>query len=535
MLHDLALLTPLFVVLLAALFTLVADPFLPAHGTSLPALSTSRRFWGPFNAAACLGALAVAALLWKTGPHEMRTVAFALHISASKLSLFFVALVCLCGAVAHLTSPRYLEEQGMAYGEYYALVSFAVFGMGAMVSAESLLTMFLSLEIMSLSVYVLVAFKRSSAASVEAGMKYFIVGSVASAVFLYGAAFLFGLSGGTTFVEIQRALQNPRPGDDLWLSLGVTLVAAAFLVKVAAVPFHMWAPDAYEGAPTPITGFMSAGVKAVAFAAFLKVVYGALQGPGAALLHVPLPKVLATTAVITMTVGNLFALTQLSAKRMLAYSAVAHAGYLLLGMVAASPDATLSGFLTPGAAVPFYLLGYALASLAAFAALTALGHAGEELTGPTQLLGLGRRHPLAGAVLALSMISLAGVPPTLGFFGKLVLIREVLAVDGGAYLPHIVILVLNSVVSAYYYLRITVHIYMRPEGKRTDGKNGEHVYIRETGLTWAMGATAAAILVLGALPERAIGVATRSAASVRTRAATLHVANQAQARLAHRK
>jgi NADH-quinone oxidoreductase subunit N len=286
----------------------------------------------------------------------------------------------------------------------------------------------------------------------------------------------------------------------------------------------MWAPDAYEGAPTPVTGFMAAGVKIAAFAALLKVLYGAVQGPGAALLHFPLPKLLATLAVITMTVGNILALSQRNAKRMLAYSAVAHAGYLLLGCVAAVPDGTLAGYFAPGGAVPFYLVGYALATLAGFAALAVVGKGGEEMTGQAQLLGLGRHYPLAGAVLGLAMISLAGVPPTLGFFGKLELIREVLRVDDGAYLPHVVILVLNSVVAAYYYLGVTVAVYMRPEGK------SERTYVRDTGLTWAMGALAAAILALGALPGRAISVSTKSAAAVRPGVTAQHVAHAREAR-----
>ncbi len=511
MLHDLALVAPQLILLFAALFTLVVDPFLHTN-------TDARRFWGWFGAAFAALAIVAAALLWKFGPFEMQTPAFAHHISASRYSLFFVALVSLCSLVTHLASPRYLVEQGASYGEYYALVHFATFGMACMVAAESIITLFMALEIMSMSVYVLVAFKRGSVASVEAGMKYFIMGSVASALLLYGTAFVYGLAGSTNYIDIGRTLAKPIAGGDLWLGLAMMLVGAAFLFKVAAAPFHMWAPDAYEGAPTPITGLMASGVKVAGFAALLKFVYAGMAGPAMAAMHQHLPHILATVAVLSMTVGNLLALTQRSVKRTLAYSSVAHAGYILLGCVAYVADPTLAGYQQPSGAVPFYLVGYALASLAAFAALASVGKNGEELTGEGQLIGMGRRHPLAGAVLGLAMISLAGVPPTLGFFGKLQLVRDVLGVDGGKYLPHVVILVLNSVVSAYYYLRVTVYVYMRPEGRLP------REYVRESSLDWAMGLTAAGLLVVGALPGRAMNLGLASVATIRTATATSHLA-----------
>jgi NADH-quinone oxidoreductase subunit N len=348
-------------------------------------------------------------------------------------------------------------------------------------------------------------------------MKYFVLGSVASALLLYGMAFLYGLSGGLNFVDIQRALAKGGQGQDLWLSLAVLMTAAALLFKIAAAPFHMWAPDAYEGAPTPVTGLMSSAVKVAGVAALLKFLYPLLSGPAMATLHGNLPKILATLAVVSMTVGNVMALSQTSVKRVLAYSSVAHAGYLLLGALASTADAQLPGYSNPTGAVPFYLVGYALASLAAFAALTAVGKDGEEQTTEAQLVGMGRQHPFAGAVLALAMLSLAGVPPTLGFFGKLQILRDVLAVEDGKYLPYVVMLVLNSVVAAYYYLRITVYIYMKPE----PGQPKQ--YIREPSLQWAMGLTAVAILVLGAMPQRAIDMSRRGGATIRGGHARAHL------------
>ncbi len=512
MLHDLALITPQLILLIAALFTLVADPFLP--------IAASRKFWGLFGAGMSALAVVACAVLWKYGPFEMHTPAFSYHLSASGHALFFTALVSMCAMITHMSNPEYLVEQKSHYGEYYALLHFATFGMAIMVSAESLLTLFIGLEIMSMSIYVLVAFKRTSQASVEAGLKYFIMGSVASAFLLYGIAFLFGLSGGTSFIEIQRALLAPKPGQDLWLGLAVVLTGGAFLFKVAAVPLHMWTPDVYEGAPTPITGFMSSAVKAAAFGSFLKFLYAGLSGPAMASLHLPLGQVLGVFAVVTMTVGNILALTQRSIKRMLAYSAVAHAGYLLLGTIATIDDPTLGApFLAPTGAVPFYLVGYALASLAGFAALSSLGKNGEELTTEGQLAGLSKRHPVAALALTVSVLSLAGVPPTLGFFGKLQILRDVLAVDNGKYLPHVIILVLNSVVSAYYYLKVPVAMYMRPDSK------ANRQYVREPSLTWAMALPALALLALGIMPGRAMNWASRSEQAIRAGTESANVAH----------
>ncbi len=514
MLHDLAMTGPMLLILLGALFTLLVDPFLSNSPNA-----SDNRFWGHLGAAVSFLALLAGAGLWVTGPHEMQTVGFAYHLSATPYTLFFTMLIAVCAMLTHLSSPRYVEEQGMSHGEYYALLHFAVFGMMTLVSAESMLTLFIGLETMSLAVYVLAAFKRTSQASVEAGMKYFIMGAVASAFLLYGIAFIFGLCGGTSFVEIERGLASGVGEQRLYLSLAVVFVLGAFLFKVAAVPFHMWTPDAYEGAPTPVAGFMASGVKVAAFGAFLKVLFAALSGPAMDSLAIPIPEVLAVVAVVTMTVGNLLALPQRNVKRVLAYSAVAHAGYLLLGCVAYVNDPQLgANYTLPGGNVPFYLIGYAFASLAAFGALATVGAKGEELTREAQLAGLGRRYPLAGAVLALAMISLAGVPPTLGFFGKLQMIREILSVEDAKYLPYVIVMILNSIVSAYYYLRVTVYVYMSPEGAL------EREYVRETSLTWSMGISALALLVIGMLPGKFIEMSDVAAHTVRTRHATTHLA-----------
>jgi NADH-quinone oxidoreductase subunit N len=517
MLHDLLMISPLLLVLLGALFTLLVDPFLDGSG-SRNTSGSDNRFWGHLGAALSFLALLAGAALWITGPHEMETVAFAYHLSVTPYSLFFVMLLSVCSMLTFLASPRYLEEHGISFGEFYALVHFATFGMMVMVSAESMLTLFIGLETMSLAIYVLAAFKRRSQASVEAGVKYFIMGAVASAFLLYGMAFIFGLTGGTSFVEIERGLAASAEGRRLYLALAVVFTGGAFLFKVAAVPFHMWTPDAYEGAPTPVAGFMASGVKVAAFGAFLKFIFAALSGAAMLDMAMPIAEVLAVVAVITMTVGNLMALPQRNVKRVLGYSAVAHAGYLLLGCVAYTQDPVLGGnYMLPGGNVPFYLVGYALASLAAFAALSTVGADDEELTREAQLAGLGRRYPLAGAVLTLAMLSLAGVPPTLGFFGKFQMIREILSVDNGHFLPYVIIMIINSIVSAYYYLRVTVYVYMSPEGAL------ERNTIRSPSLTWAMGIAAAALLLIGMLPGKFIEMSDIAAHTVRTRHATTHL------------
>ena len=232
MLHDLVLIAPMLLVLLGAMFTLLVDPFLSEGGAREPTGPASR-FWGHFGAAIQVLALLTAVTLWWTGPHEMQTVAFSLHLSASTFSLFFVALISVCTALTLLASPRYLEEHGISFGEYYALVHFASFGMMVMVAAESMLTLFVGLETMSLAIYVLAAFKRRSLASVEAGMKYFIMGAVASAILLYGMAFLYGLSGGTSYIEIGRAMAFALEAEHMVLEGGGAVGIAALLHEKA--------------------------------------------------------------------------------------------------------------------------------------------------------------------------------------------------------------------------------------------------------------------------------------------------------------
>ena len=366
-------------------------------------------------------------------------------------TVFFTLLFCAIAAIAVLLSWDYIKRTRINQAEYYALLLSATLGMVIMAASNDLITIFLGLELMSLSLYVMVGFRRNQLESNEAALKYFLLGAFASGFLLYGIALLYGGTGATNLQKIGEFLgDTPLAGNTLVL-VGGLLVLTGLLFKVAAVPFHRWTPDAYQGAPTSVTGFMSAGAKAAGFAALLRILIRALPS----LTHDWQP-MLAIVAMLTMTVGNVAALLQTNVKRMLAYSSIAHAGYVLVALVAGGNE----GY----AAAVFYLAAYSFMNLGAFALLTMMGKGTDEPVLVADLAGLGFRKPLAGLALTLFMISLGGIPPTAGFMGKILVFGA--AVKAGLIWPLVVVGVLNSVVSVYYYLRITVALYMRePEGE----------------------------------------------------------------------
>ena len=369
------------------------------------------------------------------------------------LTVFFTLLFCVVGALAVLFSWQYAKRTRIGRPEYYALLLSSILGMVVMAASNDLITIFLGLELMSLSLYVLVGFRRNLLESNEAALKYFLLGAFASGFLLYGIALLYGATGTTSLQGIGQFLGDTPLANNGLVIGGSLLVLTGFLFKVAAAPFHMWTPDAYQGAPTSVTGFMSAGAKAAGFAALLRIVMRALP----TLQHDWQP-LLAVIAILTMTVGNVTALLQNNLKRMLAYSSIAHAGYVLVALVA-------GGFDGYGAAV-FYLAVYSIMNLGAFAVLTMLGRDSDEPMLVSDLAGLGFRRPWAGLALTLFMVSLGGIPPTVGFMGKLMVFNA--AVKAGLIMPLVIVGVLNSVVSVYYYLRVTVALYMRePEGEPT--------------------------------------------------------------------
>jgi len=365
---------------------------------------------------------------------------------------FGFALILLllgAGVFTLLLSQPVLAREGKVRAEYFALLLFSLSGMMLLVSTTNLLMLFLALELTSLPLYVLCGYHREEERSGEAALKYFVLGSFASAVFLFGAALLFGATG-TLDLAVMKS------GDPLLSVAGLLLLLVGFLFKVAAVPFHMWAPDVYDGAPTPITSFMATAVKVAGFGVLIRL-FSFSQAAG----H-PMAEMMGRAgaegslwwiALLTMTVGNLCALTQNNIKRMLAYSSIAHAGYLLIGLLPGSGAIDKSGMV-------YYLLSYLLMTSGAFAVVAALSsrEKGAEVVHLDRYAGMGYRRPFLGIAMTLFMISLGGIPPTAGFFGKYLLFRA--AVERGL-TALIVVAVLNSAASLYYYLRVVVVFYMR--------------------------------------------------------------------------
>lgn len=360
-------------------------------------------------------------------------------------SMFFKLIFLASLLLSILISVKYIETEKVNLGEYYSLMLFATLGMMIMASAGDIIVLYLGLELMALSTYVLAGFLRHQTRSNEAALKYFLLGAFASAFLLYGTSIIYGLTGTTNLKAISQfiALNGNKTNPALMLSL--ILFVVAFCFKIAAAPFHMWAPDVYEGAPTSVTAFMSVGPKAAGFAALGRVflvAFGSLQADWAAIL--------APIAVLTMAVGSIFALSQTNIKRMLAYSSISHAGYALIGVIAGGQNGIAS--------MMNYLFIYAFMNIGAFASVILLrteNSLGEDIS---DYEGLSKSHPLAAALMLVFMFSLTGIPPTAGFVGKFYIFMA--AVNAG-YTWLAIVAVIFSVISAYFYLRIVMYMYMR--------------------------------------------------------------------------
>ena len=367
-------------------------------------------------------------------------------VALDNYSAFFSMIFLFAAGLTILMSDEYLTREGYPVSEFYPLILFTTACAMWMASGTEMMTIFLGLEGMSICLYVLAGFMRKDLRSNEAGLKYFLLGAFSSAFLLYGMALTYGVTGSTKLTEIGiylnahgSLLENPMT------LAGLILLATGFLFKIAAAPFHMWTPDVYQGAPTPITAFMSAGPKAAAFAAFLRIMeycFFSLKPEWTAMLWV--------LAVLTMIIGNVLAINQTNIKRMLAYSSIAHAGYALVGLVAAN-EIGYSGIL-------FYLLAYTFMNIGAFAVLVLAGKKGEENLTLEGFSGFGLKRPFLGVAMTIFLFSLMGLPPTAGFTGKFYVFAG--AVKAG-YIWLAVIGVLNSAVSLYYYLRIMVYMYFR--------------------------------------------------------------------------
>jgi NADH-quinone oxidoreductase subunit N len=500
--------SPLIVVSLGGLLLMLAEAY------SRRREEADARHEGPSSELALgttitmLAGAVFSAALWFVGPETLEgTSSLAPYLIIDRFTLFFSFILCLGAALASLLAGGYLPEHRLDRGEFYPLLTFSTVGAIILAASGDLLSLFLGLETMSLGVYTLTGFRRASPRSTEAAVKYFLLGSFAAALLLYGGALLYGATGRTDFSGIRTvitaAAASAAPGvkgpNFGVILIGAALILAGLVFKVSAVPFHMWAPDAYEGAPTPATTFMAVAVKSAAFAILMRVVIEAFGAPGLSSWASGWPPVLALIAVLTMTVANFTAGRQESVKRMLAYSSIAHAGYILVGVVA-----TIKSSEDAQASVMFYLLAYTASTAGAFGTLILCGSRGAEAVSYEDLAGIGKRHPAAALAFSLFLLSLAGIPPTAGFFGKLYIVKT--AMGAGLYALS-VILLLNSALSAYYYLRVLVFMYMREPAPGAPIARP----MRSGYVTTALVVAAILVVVLGLWPSTSLQIATEAA------------------------
>ena len=438
-------------------------------------------------------ALAAVANGWLySGVSEVGTAAM---IAVDRFRLFANWVFILGAAFSIVISLPYVARQKLQAGEYYSLILFAAVGMMFMASARDLMIIFLGLELMSIGVYALAGFNRRDRRSAEAGLKYFLLGAFASGFLLFGIALVYGATGSTNLHAVAMAVNDGTVANALMVP-GVALLAIGFAFKVSAVPFHMWTPDVYEGAPTPVTAFMAAAVKTAAFVAFLRVFLVGLEG-----LYGEWVNILWWISAITMVVGNVVALVQSSVKRMLAYSSIAHGGYLLVAIVAAN-DIAISGLL-------FYLLVYTIMTIGAFAVVVTVGNQSEANARIEDYGGFGWRKPVLGVFMTVLLLSLAGFPGTAGFIAK----YHVLLGAAEARLWVLsVILVLTTVVSYWYYLRVAWYMWMKEAPKGADSANPA---ITPFATRVVLVVSVAVILLAGIFPGAALELAAGSVEGLR--------------------
>ena len=430
---NLKAILPQVLLAMTALTVLLVDVFAGKEGkTSLGGLSL-------------VGvASALVALLLSRGSFES---AYSGMLMADGFGFFTTLIVCCVTFLSILVAMNYERIcPEIRSGEFYCLLLFAAFGMSFMGNAGNLIMIFVALETMSISIYVLAGFKRDNLKSIESALKYFLLGAFASGFLLYGFALVYGASGTLDIVKLGKFFTaHPDTLHHPMVMGGIALMTVGFGFKIAMFPFHMWTPDVYEGAPTVVTGFMATGVKAAAFAALIRVFF-----VGFAPLQADWTTIMWLGALLTMTIGNLVAISQTNIKRMLAYSSIAHAGYILIAFVVGT-DLARSGIL-------FYLLGYAFANIGAFAIISAMGRKGEEYSELKDFAGIGFKFPFLGLMMTVFMFSMAGIPPAAGFMGKFFIFSE--AIKSG-YIWLAVFGVINSVISLYYYLGVIVRMYFQ--------------------------------------------------------------------------
>jgi NADH-quinone oxidoreductase subunit N len=464
-LDNLIAILPLAALILWAVLVLLVDLWIPKGRKSITAILTAAGL-----------ALSLGLTLAQNG----RTIsAFGGMVVVDGFGTLLNVIFLASGLAAVALAYDYLKRMGLERGEYYALLLFSISGMLLMAYASDLIIVFLALELLSIPLYVLAGFARPRTDSEESSLKYFLLGAFASGFVLYGVAMIFGATARTDLAGIVAAMGSGT-GNTLLFIIGAVLLLVGFGFKIAAVPFHMWTPDVYQGAPTPVTGFMSVAVKAAGFTALLRVFTVTFRGDA----YSDLMPILWAMAALTMIAGNVLAISQKNIKRMLAYSSIAHAGYLLMAFVPYG-----SQYLSDAiASTLFYLIGYGLTSFGAWSVVVALEGAGGKGLEIEDFAGLGRRSPWLGLSMIVFMLSFTGIPLTLGFWGKFYLFRT--AVEGG-YLGLALVGLLTSIVSAYYYLRVLVVMYMKP---------GEPVVKGGTWINILAVVTAAAVFFLALIP-----------------------------------
>jgi NADH-quinone oxidoreductase subunit N len=485
--QDFVTISPLVAGILTAAAILIVDLIRPGRAAVAVAVS----FIG-------LGITAILALAVGSGPTPV--TAFGGAYQVDDLTTFFDVLFVAAIALTIAFGPDYLVPRNLPVAEFASILVFAMTGAMLIAASGDLLMLFLGLELMVLPGYLLAAFHKSDAYSTEGAIKYFLLGSFSSAIFLFGLAFVWGLTGTTNLDAINETLAAIAAGTaplSPGLAMGLAFLTTGVAFKIAAVPFHYWTPDAYQGSPTPITGYLSVVPKVGAFALILRLFVEGL-GPLAD-WWMPVVIVLATA---TMTLGNLVALTQDNVKRMLAYSSIAHTGYILVGLAAwaGDPEGRIDGL----EAMLFYLVAYAFMNLGAFAVIAALQKRPGVTSSLATFAGLGRREPLLGILMTLFLLSLIGIPPTAGFFAKANVILS--AVEAGGPLTILaVITVLNAAVAAFYYLRVVVYMFMRESASDAPA-------MRHGALLWAgLAAASALTILLGLFPTGLLDAATRAA------------------------
>ncbi len=469
---------PMLCVTLAGLVVLLAEAF-RGRGEKMPI--------GGLAIIGLVGAGAATLLLWDSGAEDSFGV-----VTADKFGLFVNLVLVGVGLLTVVFSSQTIERDRLPAGEYYAMILFALVGMMLMAQATDLLVIFLALETMSIAVYILTGMRRDQQQSTEAAFKYFLLGAFASSFFLYGIAFLYGVTGTTNIDRLSTTIAAQSMSGNPMILLGTGLLIVGFAFKIAAVPFHMWSPDAYEGAPTVVTGFMSTGVKAAAIAAFVRVFLKGLDP-----MIADWAPVLWWVAAATMVVGTVVGVAQTSLKRMLAYSSIAHGGYLLAGLVAGNDVGKAS--------ILFYLAAYALTNLGAFGIIALLGSRERANDDLRDYAGLWHSHPGLAMLMTFFLLSLGGFPPTAGFIAKWYVFS---AAVGAGYYGLAIIGVLSSVVSVFFYLRIVVMMYMTDRDARPVPPPVSSVAM--AGLVVAM----IGVLYLGVLPSRVIDLAQASIGTI---------------------